>query len=387
MRKINSYIKLAILLFCFVFWNSYCYSQEKTQIRIAGEIIGLPDNTKLSLIKGDDIEPSDTIQRAVLKNGKFAFSGSGLNVGKMYFIILDTTIFKFPSRRSNWVRLIAEPNVIKISGNISTWPKVDLMGATATKVYEGFHAANAKYISKINNPEVGIDSIRKAKILEEWKTFIKTYARKAQNSFATPLLIMKSQALSSEEKNKIFIALPKATQNSFYGKELEKYLETEMIRSRVSLGKEIPDFKLITPEGKAASIKELIGKHKLTLIDFWASWCSPCRAAIPHLKEVYAQFKDRGFNIIGIVTKANEKDVAWKKALTVDQTPWTQGMDMTNISNIYFPKAGIPSYVLVDGAGKLVATSLTTYDGKGMQGPGITGKELIKTLETLLGSK
>jgi thiol-disulfide isomerase/thioredoxin len=413
MKTIKNCIKFSLMLIGLIFTAKYCYSQQKMSPLISGEIKGLPDNVKLSLIKGDDTEQSDTIQKSISKEGKFVFRNTGLIVGKMYFIILDTTILKLPSQRNNWIRFVVEANEIKIFGSKDTWPKVDFIGTNSTKVYEDYHAFNRERIKELNSSnkalrEVLPDSLKfrnnddllillqndtsslvsKFKqLVEGRKKFNKDFFRENATSAIVPLLIIESP-LDLDEKESVFAALTETTKNSFYGKRLNKYLAVESIRTKVGVGKEIPDFNLTTSEGKVISIKGLVLKNKLTLIDFWASWCSPCRAAIPNLKVVYSKYKNQGFNIVGVVTSKNDKESAWKKAVAQDKTPWSQGMDMSNVTDTYFPKIGIPGYLLVDETGKIIATMLVDGPkGLGTQGPTITGEELAKTLEKLLGAK
>ena len=79
-----------------------------------------------------------------------------------------------------------------------------------------------------------------------------------------------------------------------------------------------PNFTLNDVNGKEVTLTKINAKYKL--VDFWASWCSPCRASFPHLKELYKKYKEDGFEIVGIGTSDEEEK--WKKAIEEDQTPW-----------------------------------------------------------------
>ncbi|MBB5436350.1 thiol-disulfide isomerase/thioredoxin [Pedobacter sp. AK017] len=122
-------------------------------------------------------------------------------------------------------------------------------------------------------------------------------------------------------------------------------------------GEIIPDFTMVTPEGGKIRMLETVAKAEYTLIDFWGSWCVPCRAAFPKLKQLYAKWHTKGFNIMGV---ADDKDEAWKKALAEDKTPWLHGRDTDRAIHKLFSVQGVPAYLLVDSKGKLVAASLFT---------------------------
>lgn len=99
------------------------------------------------------------------------------------------------------------------------------------------------------------------------------------------------------------------------------------------------------------------------MIDFWASWCHPCREAIPHWKEVYQKYKDKGFDIVSVSDDAKWSD--WKRAMDMEKMPWMQVCDEFPVKNMP-AKVGslymthyIPFYVLLDKEGKILV-----YSGK-----------------------
>lgn len=120
-----------------------------------------------------------------------------------------------------------------------------------------------------------------------------------------------------------------------------------------------PDFTLLQPNGKPLTLSATRGKY--VLIDFWASWCVPCRKAIPHLKEVYAKYKSKGFEIISL--SADQADASWKKALEIEKMPWLQVVDEfpdkfspSRVGSKY-EVSFLPFYVLLDKTGKILVYS------------------------------
>lgn len=119
------------------------------------------------------------------------------------------------------------------------------------------------------------------------------------------------------------------------------------------------DFVLQDTLGMKRTISEYVGKSRLLFIDFWASWCGPCRADVPHIKEIYEKYKDKGLNVLAISLDDNE--VAWKSALKKLKMPWEQLLEV-NGTDSELAKAyqiyGIPYGVLLDSEGTIIAVGL-----------------------------
>ena len=120
-----------------------------------------------------------------------------------------------------------------------------------------------------------------------------------------------------------------------------------------------PDFTLNTPEGKPVTMSEYVKGKKLVLIDFWASWCGPCRKEGENVKAIYKDFHDKGFDVLGVSLDSKLED--WKKAIKEDGITWGQVSDLqgwkTPLTKLYNFN-GIPHLVLVDGNGRIVAKNL-----------------------------
>jgi len=145
-------------------------------------------------------------------------------------------------------------------------------------------------------------------------------------------------------------------------KETKTYVAMAAVlqkKRKLKPGNTAPDFTLMQANGKKLKLAEMRGKY--VLIDFWASWCVPCRKAIPHLKTVYAKYKSKGFEIISLSADQNQE--AWKKALQQEKMPWLQVVDEfpekfapSVVGNLYEVKF-LPFYVLLDKAGKILVYS------------------------------
>jgi peroxiredoxin len=154
----------------------------------------------------------------------------------------------------------------------------------------------------------------------------------------------------------LYEALSPALKNTPPGRS---YGELVQGLKNVAPGAQAPAFTQKTPEGKAVSLADYRGKY--VLVDFWASWCGPCRAENPAVTKVYNEFKDRNFDILGVSLDDEDGRAKWVKAVKDDNLAWTQVSDLRGFQNaaaqLYGVQA-IPQNFLIDPNGKIVAANL-----------------------------
>jgi peroxiredoxin len=155
--------------------------------------------------------------------------------------------------------------------------------------------------------------------------------------------------LTPEQKT-IFDKLSPIAKKSYYGQLVDKE-----VNPKILVGTNVAAFNLKDKDGKSLSLKEIAAGKDYILIDFWASWCGPCRKEIPNLKTAYAAYSEKGFQILSI--SIDKEDKLWQKALAQENMPWPNLFDDDKVSNVFNVKA-IPATFLVDKSGKIISDNL-----------------------------
>lgn len=203
----------------------------------------------------------------------------------------------------------------------------------------------------------------------EKKRLQKEYIHQHPESYFS-LIALKEMAGGTIDYNMVaplFNGLAVTTKNSKAGTDFAKRLE---IAQATLVGAIAPDFTQNDVSGSPVSLSSFKGRY--VLIDFWASWCGPCRGENPNVVKAYQQYKDKGFTILGI-SLDNNKD-AWVKAIEHDQLSWTQVSDLKYWNNEVaqqYDIRSIPANLLLDKTGKIIAKNLR-------------GEDLVKKLAELM---
>ena len=164
----------------------------------------------------------------------------------------------------------------------------------------------------------------------------------------------------------------------------KKKAEEKEMRERMREGNPAPEFTFQNEKGKTINIKKL--KGKIIVLDFWASWCGPCRKEIPNVKKVYAEYKDKGIQFLSVSIDAKKE--AWTKALKEEQMPWMQGWTPDagkSVMNTY-QFGGIPFIILIDKEGNIYRKNLRGEDIKNAIDDCLAGKKVAPKVVMSMGA-
>jgi peroxiredoxin len=226
------------------------------------------------------------------------------------------------------------------------------------------------------NDTLAVNELRDGflKLKEEEKNFNFTFCEDNPKAFICVLMIQSMLYQPDADFiriEKIYNALDKSVKETKPGKSVGEMISNS---SAAEVGKQAPEFSAPTPEGKTVSLNESLGK--VTIIDFWASWCAPCRKENPNVVALYDEFHDKGLNIIGVSLDKEGDANKWKDAITADKLTWIQISNLQYwnepIAKKYNVKS-IPATFILDASGKIVAKDLR-------------GEELRAKVIELLGS-
>lgn len=171
-----------------------------------------------------------------------------------------------------------------------------------------------------------------------------------KDTYWGPLLMISLTSYMNEGMRSWYEELSPAAQASYYGK-----LVKDELYPTGKIGDKMPGFSVKDASGKEITLQELCQGKKYILIDFWASWCNPCRKEIPNIKKLYAQYASEGFEVISI--SIDKKKTDWGKAVKEEQLKWPNFLDETGVAKLYKVRA-VPTMYLIDAEGRMVGDNL-----------------------------
>lgn len=182
----------------------------------------------------------------------------------------------------------------------------------------------------------------------------------ADNAFGLQQLLETFGMFEPIEVDAFIEALEPKYGGTYYIQELQRMVDSQL---RVAVGCSYPNFsaQIYTDGGLAdTTLKDIIGGNKITMLDFWASWCAPCAEEFPALKEAYAKYHDKGFEIVSV--SVDEDIDEWKAALDANKFPWIQLLDnhpgTENAPSTVYGIKTIPSCFFISEDGVIVASNL-----------------------------
>ena len=209
----------------------------------------------------------------------------------------------------------------------------------------------------LDNDSVMMDSLNTVgtALMEQQDSFRDDYIKAHPESFVTHYIL--DQVKQDYPLDQLKELMAGFTTESIYSRDLNDYITKQ---ERLEVGHPFIDFTLQTKEGENVTLADVVAKNKLTLVDFWASWCGPCRHENPVVKAAYEKYHELGFEVVGV--SVDQDGDAWQQAVDEDQLPGTQVRATENKVSQDYLIYYIPSNFLFDQNGTMVAKGLRGED-------------------------
>lgn len=369
-----------------------CNKAGDNEYIISGTVKGIADGKTVILEKQDNmgqVVPLDTVK---VKDGKFTMTGSAKEP-EIMLLQVETTQGKVP--------FVLENGDIKITIDKDSLQKSKFSGTYNNDVFTKFNDDLTKFqkefqkkltsfqnanMAKMNAAQEAKDTITINKLMKEYQgiqkegmEFYVKFAEGNPKALLSALIVdsmLNDPAVDLVRVKKIYAGFSPELKKYKPGKsiqsKLDKIAKPVSVAPAANVGSVAPDFTGPNPEGKSISLKQSLGK--VTLVDFWASWCKPCRAENPNVVALYAKYHAKGLNILSV--SLDKEASAWKAAIAKDKLTWNH---VSNLKEFEDPIAlqyginAIPSIYILDAKGVIIAKDLR-------------GEELNAKIASLLGS-
>ncbi|WP_318345524.1 TlpA disulfide reductase family protein [Flagellimonas baculiformis] len=389
----NIYKMLGLCLIIFLASCKQEGAKLEDSFELEGEVSGLTNGTAVQLVPGATHSNEKPIAETTVKDGRFNFTGS-LDQPRFFYVVFgDNQGFVPVMLENSKIKFTASAKMDNTEGKRINVTNIQIEGSEAHDYYKEKTAfkkeledeydamrkstenmSNLLGNARKNGNKKVLDSLMGTSAYKEMEKVENAFFDKVKStsqklisdhgdSWWGPFFMMHQYTYLTPDEAPIYDAFSEEAKNSLYGK-----LVHESVYPKGFIGEKVSNHSLKDKDGESFDTQNIISGKKYVLIDFWASWCAPCRKEIPNLKNAYAEFSGKGFEILSVSIDKNQD--AWIKALGQENMGWPNLLDNGDLSKEFNVKT-IPATYLVDGNGVVIAENLR-------------GKELDEKLAELL---
>jgi len=353
-------MKKYIIFFSLIIGTAQAQQKNTAGFHIEGQITGIAEKSVVTL--SDANKPADTLSRGIVKAGVFILTG---HVAEPNLVILN-----FVSANKKAPIFIGN-EAVTVNGNVEDLNSIRVMGSPSELDFRAFEQEFNPYFAEINKlsqlANSSDASIKKDSIGDAYQIAIMSiqvkvdsFIMQRKSSYVSPFLLVVVNQLSDDVflLERRYQSLSPDVQQSMYGKYIREQIDNGKIGA---VGTEAMDFIQSDTSGKPVSLSSFKGKY--VLIDFWASWCKPCRMENPNVLAAYERFKAKNFTVLGVSLDRSRE--AWIKAIQDDKLGWSQVSDLkfwNNAVAMQYHIQQIPQNFLIDPNGKIVGKNLRGTD-------------------------
>lgn len=353
-----------IISFALIFSLIVACEPDKTQL--TGNASFLDNGTEIYISQLENLQSVTPIDTLIVENNTFVGTLKPATPQDIYILMVDGVSGQnlvFINENKDLNITLSEDNLRNsevISGENNQLLKeylanqVSVSEESKAKQNEMRKAMYAGDRTKFQSLKKELSEIKEANIAHK-----KEIAQNNPNSVVSLLIIndfVKRKSIPSSESKDLFKNLSANLKDSKSGKTLNKSI---IAVNATDIGSVAPKFEAPTPNGDVLSLDDALAK--VTLVDFWASWCKPCRMENPNIVSVYQDYKDKGFTVLGVsLDKPNQKN-RWLKAIEDDNLTWNHVSNLQYWSDPVARMYGInsiPAAFLLDENGKIIAKDL-----------------------------